>query len=449
MSAADTTDIDGVLETAPEMLTRPWFIRLGTFASIGFLLLLVNFPKFLGRVIDANVTSPALRTSLHAPIEFVQASLAVVMGEDTGAFFERAMTCSFVLLWMFIVLLAIFCMRRRGIHMLSYGLGGAVVGYLTLHILAWAAVALVLTIKGVLYVTHWAGIAIATVVGFLFGQGWPLLLILAIGGAGFLISRNLKALIWLLRRTLVWLRKYATFLLGGAGIVGLLWLLVPFFYRYVILPVVQFVVWLLSPVVQALLFVFKWLVTILFALFIVIAILAAALISLALLGSLLVAQLQAGWHAARSLRHILIAGFAIGSALALIVVESVATPAVAGQLNHAWIDALAFLHLASPQDSTHFVTTAFQLFLPQSVETFVFAQLTSLQAPAFDSLIFLAVTCLAALSVLFRVFSTRPIEDEYVPMRFVVREYATMVGGLFVALVVIFLGSLTGDSHTT
>jgi hypothetical protein len=447
MSAANTTDFFGEPETAPEILTGPWFVRLGTFALIGLFLLVTNFPKFLGRLIDANIDSLTWRAVLHAPIQLVHAFLATIIGEDAGAFFERAMACSFILLWLFVVLLAIFCVRRRGIRMLSYGLGGAVTGYLTLHLLAWAAVALVLAVRGLIYVVYWAGVGIAAVVGFLFAQGWPILLILAVAGIGFVLHRNRTALAWILRRALLWIRKYATSLLGAAVVIGFLWLLVPLFYRYVIAPVVQFLTWLLSPVVQALVFIIKWLVTIVVALVFVFMIVATALVSLALLGSLLVTQLQAGWHAARSLRHILIAGFAIGSALGLIVVESVGTAAVAGQLNHAWIDALVFLRLASPHDSTQFVTAAFQFFLPQSVENFVSGQLTNLQAPAFDSLIFLAITCLASLSVLFRVFSTRPIEDEYVPVRFVVREYAIMAGGLFVALVIVFGGALTGDSH--
>jgi len=155
MSVVDTTDFYGEPAVEPEILSKPWFVRLGSFAFIGFLLLLTNFPKFLGQLIDANVASPSARAMLHAPINLVQLVLTVIIGPDPGAFFERAMTCSFILLATFIILLAIFCIRRRGVRMLGYGASGAVLGYLTLHILAWPAVALVVTIRGVIYVVHW------------------------------------------------------------------------------------------------------------------------------------------------------------------------------------------------------------------------------------------------------------------------------------------------------
>ena len=458
-TASETTNFYGELEETPPAFSKRWFSRIGTFAFIGFLLLLTNFPMFLMRLIDANVVDRAWRTALHAPIQAVQALIAVIIGPDAGSFFERAMTCSFVLLWLFIIFLAVFSVRRRGIRMLAYGLGGIVVGYLALHALAWAAFAVAMTIRGVIFVVHWAGIGIAAVVAFLFGSGWPLLLAVIIAGAVLLVRRFRNRLYQLLRRVLLLVRKYATALLGLAIIGGLLWLLVPLFYRWVVVPVVQFfyqliilpvfqfLTWLLSPVFRALLFVIKWLLTIILTTIVTIVIVSTIAVTLALLGSLLVTQLQAGWHAARSLRHVLIAGFAIGSALALVVLESVATASVAAHLNHAWIEALALFHIVGAQDTTHFVTVAFQIFLPQSVERFVFAELTNLQAPALDSLIFLAIMSLACLSVLFRVFSTRPIEDEYVPVTLVAWEYTKMAVGLFVALVIIFLMALSGDSH--
>jgi hypothetical protein len=245
------------------------------------------------------------------------------------------------------------------------------------------------------------------------------------------------------------IKKYAIHLLGVAVVLGLLWLLIPSLYLWVILPVFNFLKWILTPVIHVIVFVARWIIIIVLATLFVGFVISSALLSLALLGSLLWSQLQAGWHAARSLRHVMIAGFAIGSALGLIVLVSVATPAVADSLNQAWINTLALLNHVSSQTTTHFVTIAFEFFLPQSVENFVLSQLTNLQGPALDSFIFLAVISLASTSMLFRVFSTRPINDEYIRAPIVAREYAILVGGLFVSLIMIFLAAQSGDSHVS
>lgn len=431
------------------MLSKQWFSRLGFYALTGFVLLLINFPKFLTRLIDANVANPTWQEALHAPIAIVQFVLAFLIGPSAREFFERAMTCSFVLLCLFLVLLAVFFVRRRSIRMFAYGVGGIVIGYLALHVIAWAAVAVVVTVNGAFFVVQWVGLGIAAIAAFVFNYTWPILALIAVGGALYLAFRLNAQLARGLRWLLLMMRKYATHLVGTAVVIGLLWLLVPAVYRWVILPVFNFLQSLLTPVVHMIVFIVKWIVIVVLATLLVAFVITSMLISLALLGSLFMSQLQAGWHAARSLRHVLIAGFAIGSALGLIVIVSVATPAVADSLNQAWINALVFLHLANSESTTHIMTLAFEFFLPQSVENFVFSQLTDLQAPAFDSFVSLAVTSLASLSMLFRVFSARPIEEEYVPIRFVALEYIKMIGGLFVALVMIFLAEESGDSHAS
>jgi hypothetical protein len=447
---SETTDFFGELEEAPSMLIKRlikrWFRPLALYSLTGFVLLITNFPKSPTRLINANVANPSAQAALHAPIHVIQFVLAALIGPSSREFFVRAMTCSFVVLWLLLLLLAVFSVRRRGIRMFAYGLGGIVAGYSALHVIAWAAVAVVVAVKGAIFVVRWVELSLAAIVGFVFHYTWP---ILAVGGALYLAFRARDQLTHGLRWLLLMIRKYARHILGTALVAGLLWLIVPAIYRWVILPIFSLLKWLLMPIAQAIAFFAAWIISFVLVAVFTTLVVATVLLSLALLGSLLVTLLQAGWHAARSLRHILIAGFGIGSTLALIVLVSVATPSVADGLNHAWINALAVLHLANTHATTHFVTTAFRFLLPQSVEDFVFSQLTDLQAPALDSFIFLAVTSLASLSLLFRVFSTRPIEDEYVPIPLVASEYAAMIGGLFVALVVIFFSAESGDSHTS
>lgn len=428
------------------MLSKKWFSWCGFHALLGFIIILITFPKFLMEVIDDNIPDPIWQEALHAPIETGQFVLAFLIGPNPKEFFERAMTCSFVLLCLFLVLLAVFFVRRQNMRMFGYGAGGIVLGFLALHVTAWAAVAIAVIFKGVISVGHWVSIGVGEIAAFVSHYKWPIL-VLAVVCSALLVYRLYGQIIapWILRM----IRTYATHLLGTGVVIGLLWLLVPAIYRTIVFPALNFLGRLFTPVIDAILFVVGQLFTIIVFILLVAFAIVVVLFSMALLGSLFVTQLQAGWHAARSLRHVLIAGFAIGSALGLIVLVSVPTPAVASSLNQALINSLAFLHLANPQSTSHFLTSAFEFLLPQSVENFALSYLTNLQAPAFDSFIFLAVTSMSSLSVLFRVFSTRPIEEEYVPVRLVVMEYINMMGGLFVALVMIFLPAESGDSQAS
>ena len=412
-------------------------------AVLGIILLFVNFPKFLTRTIEVNVAPGALRDILEGAVSGVQTLVGALIGARPVAFFERAMTCGFFLLWVFLALLAAFSLRRGSVRMLGYGSGGIVAGYFVVHLLAWGAVALVVAVGGALFVVRWVAWGIGAIVVFVAHYLWPLFLLAAAVMGVFIAYRNWDAFLDLLRRFGQFVRAYFFRIVGAAIGAWLLYLFVPALYRLVILPVWNFLVWLFSPVGSFILFLFKWIITIVGVIILVAVALALGIGSLALIGSLLVSQLQAGWHAARSLRDVLVAGFAIGSALALITLACLATPFLDQSLNHAWLAGL--LGMAGT-GTTHIMSNTFLFLLPESVKTFVFTYLTNLQAPAIDSFTFLAVMTLASLSVLFRLFSASPLEDQHPPVSLLAMEYGKIVGGAFVILLLMFFAAETGDS---
>lgn len=435
MSAALATDFYGEPAAVAPFPSVGWFRRVGSYALLGLILLAVNVPQYLYRLIDARTFDPGWRSALKAPIQAVQTLLSAVIGSQPAGFFERAMSCGFVLLLVFLLLALILSVRRRDIRMLGYGLGGIVTGYFALHVIAWVAVAVVATVGAVFFLFGWVGSVIAAIVSFVIRYLWPLLVI----GAAYACFRNQA----LLRRAVEWLRAKLELYwkqLIGVGVAALvLWLVLPAFYRWIVLPVWNFLAWLLSPVVQAIMFVLKWLlVVVLVGILMVLGVLA-----LALVGSLFVTQIQATWHAARSVRLMLVAGFAIGSMVALIALVCVATPELAGSLNQAWSNALGVVGIGD--GSTRIVTDMFVAVMPGSVESFVTTHLTSQQAPAFDSLVFMAMMVLGSISVASRILAPRSAPDEAVPLTFVAREYAIMAGGLFVGVILILVAAATNS----
>lgn len=431
MTAIEQAPLPATSDDA-EPFSGHWVRRLLFFASLGLLQLLVNFPKFLTTTIDANVPPGLWRTLLHAPVGAVKAVVTAIIGTDQTGFFERAMTCAFLMLWVLLASLLLQAARRDGLKLLFYCLLGLALGYVAVHVLSWLALAVVMTVGGVLFVFKWIGALAYAIFRFL---THPIVLTLLAAGGVILLRKSIWSLVADLFR---WIGRH---LIPAAITVAATALLIAVFPA--ILRVFEAILKALAPI-----FAFLWAVLgfIIFAVAIIIASVAAiavGLLSLALLGSLLVSQLQAAWHSARSVRRMLTGGFAIGGALSVVALTSIATPEVAGALNGALFGPFEWLVGSQPHA---LVTDLFRATLPREVLLFVTEHLDHLQAPAVDGLIFLAVTVLAATSALVRLFSNADLPAEDVKVTYVVQEYAIMAFGLFIAILVIFMQAESGDS---
>ena len=412
-------------------------------ASLGIAFLLVNFPKFLMRTIDANVTSPNLKSDLYLPITFVQNIAGTIIGPAPLDFFERTMTYSFALLWTFIGLTALLSLRRLDIRLLLTAIGGIVLGYTAIHLIAWMAVGVVAVVGAVLFIVKWIAAIVAiitafiiSILKFLFGY-WPIALI----AVALLViyrfrSRMGQLVMWALGLGLV------TYLLALIIPPLMKWIMHIFESIMVLLhwlldPVFAFLLWILTPVIRFIVFV---------AVTLLVALLALGI--LVVLGNLVVAQLSAGWYAGSGRKGVALGGFAIGSALALILVVGVATPAVADSINSACAASIGLIVSGAQFIPGHQLTDLFLTTLPSVVKDFMFLHMTSIKAPALDSFILLAVLGLANVSVFLKIPRARPHDPEPVPVQFYPAEYVALFGGLLVALLVVFMQALGGETQT-
>lgn len=445
MTAAASSSTNFFGEPSP---TRPlwspaWIRQFSVHALLGLVVLAVNFPKYLTAVIEMNLDPSAVRLLLLGLVDAVQGILRVLVGPDPGRFFERAMLLVFLLFWATLLFSAAFCIRKRDARPFAYLIAGAVAGYFTLHFLAWVAVIVVTVVGAAFFVVGWFGAVVAAIVGFIWANLLAITLVLAT--IALLLFSIRRDAIEVLRRLWAALKERLLpvgILVAGAvaAIFGL-----PLLYRYVVQPLLAFLGFLLAPVVAAIWFVVKWLLIIVVGILLFCLVAAVGALMLALLGGLLVAQLQAGWLAAQNVKRALIGGFATGSSLALVVLVSVSTPALRESLGDAWGASLFWMGSTGSSD---WLSRSFLAVLPYSVETFAFTYLTSLQAPAFDCLVLLAVLAFAATGYATRTVSAAPVDEQPISVNVVAVEYAKMILGLFVGLIVIFATAATGDSST-
>lgn len=428
MTVALTTNFYDEPVPAYKAFSAPWLKQFAFFVFIGLVIICTNFPKFLEHTIDLNVADSTWHTALMAPILIVQWCLRILIGSNEAVFFERAIGASFFLVWLFLAALGILSIRRRSAKIFGYCLGGMLVGYLTLHVLAWLAVTIVVVVGGAIFVVGWIGGGIFSIAAFLVHYTWPLFVLVALI---FIGGNYLQKILAVLRSLVAWLHRHLGGVAVAIGVVALAAVLIPLLVRWVIMPIIDF----LAPVVQFIWDAGKWIFFIVIVIVLSALAIVASMIGLALIGSLLVSQLQAGWRAARSLRDMLVAGFAIGSSLTLIVLVSLATPSLADALNNAWTASFLFSNVS---DQTHFLTDAFASTLPALVRDFVFLHFTDMLAPGFDSFVFLVVMVFCLFSVVSRALSSNPAIDEQVPLHFVATQYLKMVGGLFVGLLLVF-----------
>jgi hypothetical protein len=405
-------------------------------ATLGVFVLFVNFPKFVSRTIDANVSWSWLNGGLHHLLNTVQDGCASVIGPFPSAFFERTMTLDFAMMWIFLALAAVFALRRASPALLLAALCGILLGYLALHVVSWLAVVIVKMIGAVLYIMHWIGVIVTAIVEFIvrilrfvFSYWIPIAIMAALIIAVVLRDQ--------LGRLIAWA--------AGLAVVGyILVRVIPVLYRwimYVLRPIIAFVLAVLKAIGQILDLILIFLTPIIRVIvFAVIAFYAfiLALGVLAALGNLWVAQLLAGWHAGKGAKGMALGGFAIGSAAALIMLAGAATPDIAASMDTALAHSTAWLGFSpSVPLSAFFVST-----LPDSVNTFVFAYMTHLKAPAVDAFILLAVLALADWSVARGIARVRPTAEEDVPVHFYPAEYFAIFGGLLIGVIVLFMQAI-------
>ncbi|WP_209349348.1 hypothetical protein [Pontixanthobacter sp. CEM42] len=411
------------------LLSLGWRSRMCKFGLLGFLIIGINAPQFWIGVVSANVDNQSFRAVLVGPSSFLQALWLAIVGQEPAVFFQRAMIVAFILIAVFLLLSALISLRERNWNYVRAIFGGALTGFFTIYAISWLVIILASIVGAGVLFFGWIGDGATSVTAFAYDLWWQILLLLVCITL-FVWRKELKPFalefrVWVVKH---WLKVIA----AVVGIAFAFWVF-PFVLDWIVYPLVE---WVLKPIGYAIAWMFGWVFYIVSTLFIV----ALTCFGLALVGSLLVSQIQAGIYAGSSVRFGLVAGFAIGSFLTLIFTVSVGNAETAQSLNQSFF--YVFSAFSSTSSASSALTDTFVLFLPETVENFVFANLDNQQAPAFDALILVALLVLAVMSLWYRYSKAHQVLEGDVTTYFVCTEYLKMVGGMIVVVFIIVFGSL-------
>lgn len=420
-------------EVAESRARRPWKALLVS-SGVGLLVLLVQFPRFTRQVVRQAFEDPTWRSVLLVPIDSVQGILHSLIGPASPNLLRRLVAIDFLALWVFFTILVLFTVRHRNKRLFGFGIGGLVAGYLGLHVVSWFALVIVNVIDFILSIVSWFTSIIATVADFVFVQGWWMLTIIGVLVVLFVFSEYI-------------LEIFAG-LIGGSILVYLLYIFIPPLWHNIITlfnPALSIVrsTWesYIYPSVSLFVWLFVW------ALFIVISLLVVFGV-LTTLGRLLVDQFRAAWSAGKGEKHLALGTFAIGSALALIILTSVAAPPIANGVNVGWqeslqiIDSVTKTHLASNLLGVFEPTRIFVATMPQPVYKFVFTYLTSVPPPVVEAIVLLFILIFATISLSWRLFPSMSDEPVKLTKYFIPKEYLRIFVRLIAPVVILFARSM-------
>lgn len=407
-------------------------------AAVGLFVLLVNFPNLTVRAVHGVAQDPPFQTALIAPIRALEHSIKEL---TPAPFFRKLMTANFLVEALFVATLVAFAARHRDASLVVFGIGGFVAGVVALHVLAWCFVA----VGGVFAIVVWIYEAVGWVLGkiynffaFVFVHGWWLFVLAGVAGALYAARGYMtKALL----------------VSGAAVVVGTgLYLTVPRLWTWLMEALQPLIAWLREAWTGQILpvLLFAWHLLLFLLKFFLVFVL--ALVVLASLGHLLIDQIRTTRCCASGHKHVSLAAFAIGTALALVLLTAVAADSVGVELEAGWTQSVSALnHLIGSEPGEWSVGAIHpaQLFgaaLPSSVVEFVREFMAHAQAPLIDGLILLFVTVLATLGLL----KSMPSPLANPPTRlldfFVPRELLMV---LMILLGAIFSSFLAGSAEAT
>ncbi|HEX3530145.1 MAG TPA: hypothetical protein VH988_24050 [Thermoanaerobaculia bacterium] len=410
--------------------------ELALVASVGLILILMNMPTFLTRAVVASAPEGAVQAAALWPIQATQESLSFLQQPTPELVFVRLMTWNFLLLLAFLFAVVVSAVRHRDAGLLGFCAGGLVLGFSALHLISWLALLLIKLVGLILLLLNWVFLAVQ----WCFSQWFILLPAIAL------------VLIWLARD---WISENLASLKGHLGDIASIALVIALGAGFVALlrwlgPLVSHWLWgLLGPYLGPFFHVVGVIIKFTSALLLF---LLAATFVLSLVGRLLVDQVRAAWNAGKGRKEMALAGFALGSALALVVLASVGAPRLSSGVNSGWINCLGTLdrtlgaNVASSTIGWIQPTTVFVATMPASVERFVLQHFDNANPPLVDSLILLIVLAMATISVTLALFLSREESTKGYSDYFLPREYLEVFGGLLFAVVLLFVAAASeGD----
>jgi hypothetical protein len=417
-------------------------------AAVGLVFLCMNFPKLLGKLLYRFVPQANVQRILAAPIQATQASLSHLRRPSPEVMLTRLMSWNFLLLLVFLALVTVLALRHKDIQLPEFCLAGLALGYFGGELVAWIVVVVIKLFSWAAVLVHWIGIAL----GWLFEVAlhwWWIFVPLAVIGLVLANRDALRAMLARCRELSVDWPRVVRWSLGALAGLGAIWLIVgvlgPWLWAF-LGPIIAFLGHLFGVVFHFVGKLIGWLVSAL------LVVLAVGLV-LNLAGRLLVDQVRSAWCAGRGCKEMALAGFALGSGLALIVLMSAGTSSGAHGVDQGWQASLSALdHAVGGRVfswSLGAVAPAgfFWAVMPGAVQDLAVSYFDNANPPLVDSLILLVILGVASVSALRGLFSSIAYR---VPHRvggyFLPSEYVAVFGGLILALAFVVAQGSTESS---
>lgn len=411
--------MDNTLTLKSRLIWRDLLIT----SCVGMLFLLINFPKSITKIILTTITDPGWKMLILYPVTGIQSALTSLIGYYPANVFYNVMSVNFILLFFFIFILIIFSIRHMDFLLFGLCVIGFIFGYYTLNLLSWIAILLITVMSYFGIFLQFIGYIINLIINYIFFKGWWVLLILAIAYMIYIFKNKLLSII------------------VASLVIAIVGFYVVHLFRWIlkiIEPVINFIKMILISYIQpAIIFFVRMLIILLF--------MVGGLLILNAFGRLVVDQLRCAWNSSRGRKQLALCGFAIGIALALIVMTSVASPRLAKGINMGWKHSLDILDTLTHTSVLTGALSGIQpsnLLLnamPNPVKIFIFQNLTNAPTPIFDSFIFLTIITIANISMITKLIKPISKDPATLGLFFLPKEVGAILGGLLMSVAVIFL----------
>jgi hypothetical protein len=426
---------------------------------VGIAFFIVHFPDLISQRIAPAIEIDPLRNGLVAFVALIQNGIVDLIGQPAVSF-KFIMSVNFLCLFIYAFLIVLWSASRLKPQPLLTTVVGLAVGLYIVHLLSWLIVASIWFAGFAYFILSAVYAAVAWFVLFIFTDA-----------LAFTIFAALMLFLWLNRanllRAVLLLCLFAA--IGAAAfyvlpqVFAFLLSMLSAAWAYIVdllRPVIEFFTWLLSPLVWLVQILVTYVLAPLIALLVTLVLLLLAIAvplliataAFALMGNMITDQFRSAFRVRHGGKNFLFNGFALGSALALVTLASVASPVVSSGIAAGWQDSLQVVSkltavgvdqgfLASVDFTKVFVDT-----MPATVYEFVARYLTNVQPPIIDAVLLFLLLVASSTSTAIGILSKNSGLQAGRPITFISLEVLLIVFYLVIGILFLFLQAATeGD----
>jgi hypothetical protein len=424
---------------------------------VGITFFVINFPKLITNQLAPGIGSAFVRDFVVSFTLIVHEALTKFTGSEAHAF-ETLMTYSFLGLQLYVALVVIMCVTRANLRPLFFAVLGFIIGVYAVHLIAYLVLAFLWTVQMGIAIFVVISNAIIWFINLLFRDAWVFLVAAGIVVFLYLNRANLlQAIVGLLIVAAVGVALYYLVPPIFAFIVQILLAIADFLQR-LFAPILAFLMLLLSPLIALVQWIVEWIIApvlaflITAALFIGTFVLAILVIltGFASMGNVVTDQVRSAFRVRRiGTKNHMLNGFALGSALALVLLTSAAAVGIATGVNVGWrqsfalIDGATGLNLQNSAVAAFNPVSIFVSTMPEAVYRFVFKYLTNVQPPLVDAAVLVTLLVLSCVNVTLSIVGLSGAAEVERPITFLPLEVLAIVFWLVFSIASVFVQALT------